>query len=164
MHPLPQAVNDAFLAGKKRFQMERRQMQGIPVFPVGPGKVHHLVGIQLDGKAAHAGEMGQKLLRDGQRQRRRPQDMAFPIGGHAAVAGDEVAQKWQLQHLRRHGGNAAAGGHYDLDAAGGRPGECFPVGFRESCVVLPQQGTVQIDSDEFDFGGCHVGGSFRKVR
>ena len=77
-----------------------------------------------------------------QRQRCRPQNMAFPVGGYAAVAGNKVPQKRQLQHRRRDGGKTASGGNNDLNSGIGGTGQRLTVGRGEGEVVITQQRSV----------------------
>ena len=58
-----------------------------------------------------------------QRQRCRPQNMAFPVGGYAAVTGDEVVEKGQFQYLWCNSGKTASGGNNDLNSGIGGTGQ-----------------------------------------
>ncbi len=137
-----QIIDNAFFTGKERFEMKCRKMDEIAVFPIGTGEIHFLIGIKLHSKVAHGGQMLQDLQGGIQRQRCRPQNMAFPVGGYAAVTGDEVVEKGQFQYLWCNSSQASPGGDYDLDARFGGTGECLTVGRGEGEVVIAQQRSV----------------------
>ena len=122
--------------------MKCRKMDEIAVFPIGTGEIHFLIGIKLHSKVAHGGQMLQDLQGGIQRQRCRPQNMAFPVGDHAAVTGDEVVEKGQFQYLWCNSSQASPGGDYDLNSGIGGTGQRLTVGRGEGEVVIAQQRSV----------------------
>ena len=156
---LGEAFHYTFIIGEKHLEMKRRQMDYLPPFPVSAGDIHFLIGIKLHSKVAHGGQMLQDLQGGIQRQRCRPQNMAFPVGGYAAVTGDEVVEKGQFQYLWCNSSQASTGGNNDLNSGIGGMGQRLTVGGGEGEVVIAQQSAIQIGGDQLNFGIRH-GGSF----